>query len=219
MAEIFPTSNRRIEDVGGFIIEPEFLKDEEIEYELRIRNEPGVGNRRELSAKLRDLIKKEQTGEVEVPLTGYSVPSQELKHCEQQILFLKGILNLVSNETATQQRYMTKRLHLEGRSNRIPKANTAHDISGAVFASNEKLSEMYNEFVAKLLVFKKTKKTVPPNADDPKLLSVAAGGIDAAACNLKENNVPIIQIEDDDANDKLGRETIRKQGSTPSRKI
>lgn len=211
-------SSHRIEDVDEYVIQPEFLEDEELEYELRIRSEPGVGNRRELSAKLRNLIKKEQTGEVEVPLTGYSVPSQELRHCEQQIPILKNILKLVDNERATQQRYMTKHLHLEGRLNRIPKANTTHDVSGAVFSSNEKLSEMYNEFVAKLLAFKKTKKTVDPE-DEPNLLSMAAGGVNDFATNAsrgeqKGSGSPIIvEMEDVEENDKIGKKQFEKKNA------
>lgn len=109
-----------------FFINPEHLNGEEIEYELRIRNEIVQGNRRELSARLRTIIAEEQRGARDIPVTAYSVPSQEIDVCRSKIARLTEALRQVTNEYETQNAFMSKYLHVEGRINRIPKAK-AHD--------------------------------------------------------------------------------------------
>lgn len=131
------SSSHHVPEIGKFIIHPEYLDDDEIQYELTIRSEVAIGNRRELTARLRTLIDKEQSGERVVPITAYSVPSEEMKHCENQIPVLRNVMGMVDQEISSQNRFMTKFLHIEGRLNRIPKQNTLHDITGGVFAVNE----------------------------------------------------------------------------------
>lgn len=172
------SSSHNVQDVGTFIIHPEVLTEDEIEYELIIRGELIAGNRRELTAKLRSMISQEQKAIRQKPIAAYSVPSEELQYCENQIPVLRELLDTVDPEISTQNRFMSKFLHLEGRLNRIPKTNTAHDITGGVYATNEKLSEFYNEFCAKITGFRKTKKTRQENAQEQGMLSLATGGVE-----------------------------------------
>lgn len=182
-------SSHEIHDIGEFFINPEYLTDEELQYELRIRSELIQGNRRELSARLREIIKQERSKEREVPLTCYSVPSQELNLCAGQLNILEDLLNSVDADAASHNRYMTKHLHLEGRVNRIPKANTKHDITNGVFGLNERMSDMYNEFIAKIVNLKKTKTHQAPVGVN-NLFSIAQGGGDgmSIADELPEDN-------------------------------
>lgn len=112
-----------VPEVGKFIIHPEYLEDEEIQYELTIRKAMFAGGRRELAARLRTAINSEQTENRQAPLIAYSVPSNELKHCENQIPVLREMLDMVNPDISTKNRFMSKYLHLEGRLNRIPKKN------------------------------------------------------------------------------------------------
>lgn len=170
-------SSHVVPEVGKFVIHPEYLEDEEIEYELRIRREPAIGQRRTLAAKLREIINLEQAGKRDVPLMGYSVPSQELTHCESQIQILGRLLGEVDRDITTQNKFMTKYLHLEGRVNRIPQNRNTHNITNKVFSLNENLSALYNEFYTKITGFRKGRGQRPPNAEEQSLLSQAMGGV------------------------------------------
>lgn len=150
-----------------FVIHPEHLENEELEYELRIRGEVIAGGRRQLSARLRELIEKESEGE-EVPKTGYSVPSEEIELCRKKIPILEKLLEEVTSETDTQNRYMSKHLHVEGRLNRIRRG---HDFTDKIFALNETLSDLYHEFWAR--VNRRKEKAAPIVHDE------AVGGIDS----------------------------------------
>lgn len=226
------SSFHHIPDIGDFIIHPEFLEDEELEYELRIRGELVAGNRRDLAAQLRKLIGKEQLNEREVPLTSYSVPSQELEHCQKQIPMLQSLLAAVDHEQQTQNRFMTKHIHVEGRLNRIPKANTTCNVTDAVFSMNEKLSSIYNEFLSKIKLSKKNKKNPATQINEENLLSQAMGGgtglTDDNENVFKPTNKgtkgegaqpPIINLADDQLevrqNKKVVNDTFTNMGAKP----
>lgn len=177
-----------IRDIGTFIIHPEYLEDEELEYELRIRSEIIAGSRRELSARLRTIIAQEQANEKEVPLTGYSVPSQEIKLCESKLPILQGLLGLVDRDISSQNRYMTKHLHVEGRANRISKATTALNVTDRVFALNERLSELYHEFCSKVRQLGENKTNQKGNSDEQDKKSIAEGGEQTSTNNLQEKD-------------------------------
>lgn len=141
-------------DIGTFIIQPEHLTSEEIEYELRIRQQLITGQRRELAAALREIIVQEQKGEKEVPATGYGVPSEEVELCRNQLPFLANLLDQVTADINTQNTYMSKHLHVEGRLNRIQRI---HQLTSGIFEVNEGLSKLYHEFCTKVTGLKKNK--------------------------------------------------------------
>lgn len=173
-------------EIGKFIIHPEYLENEEIQYELTIRKEIIVGSRRELAARLRALINLEQTENRQAPLTAYSVPSHELRHCKNQIPVLKEVLEMMNPDISTQNRFMSKYLHLEGRLNRIPKRNTVHDITSGVFAANEKQSEIYNDFCARITGLRKTRVTQQADIERQSMLSQAIGGVDTSSKKISD---------------------------------
>lgn len=99
--------------VGTFVLQPEHLDEEEITYELRIRREFVTGNKRQLSGKLRAIISQEHAGKREAPRTGYGIPSQELAHCEGQMPMLTTLLGKVDQDIISQNRFMTKFIHVK----------------------------------------------------------------------------------------------------------
>lgn len=194
-------SSKIMQGVGTFAMQPEYLRDDEIAYELVIRNEFESGNRRVLSQKLREIIKDEQAGKREVPCTGYSVPSEELQHCDHEIQALRGLLDIVNQDIGTQNRFMSKYIHLEGRVNRIPKNKNTHNITDKVFSLNEKLSELNGAFHAKITGIRKTRAGKQANVEIQNSLSQAMGG--TSKSSVTHSNAKQAQ--------QLGKSTTDKQ--------
>lgn len=214
-------TSHEVPQVGIFILHPEHLSDDEIEYELMIRREMATGARRELTAKLRAIINQEQLGKRAVPKTSFSVPSEEMAHCQRQVRELKNILEMVDQDIGSQNRFMSKFLHLEGRLNRIPRTNTTHDITGGVFSVNEELSKWYDAFVSKIKGFRKQKapqasqvnQNVASDTENNRI-SMAAGGENAASDNANideggDNNANL-----QNANNKRASGTKPKETNT-----
>lgn len=211
------TSFIMVDEGAEYFIHPEYLDEEELQYELRIRHELVQGNRRDLSARLRKVIKEEQRNEREVPLTCYSAPSLEIDLCKSKVPQLKTILSAVDKDFESQNRYMTKHLHVEGRLNRIPKVGANMDTSHVIFSVNEMLSECYHEFCAKIRGFKKPKSTQtadkqPMNDNNDLGLSIAVGG---------SEKVTIEDVESDKElkNDELKSTGAKVTGTKPKNRV
>lgn len=169
---------------NNFFINPEHLNGDEIDYELRIRSEYFLGSRRELTAKLRNLIKEEQRELRTSPKTAYSFPSEELTVCEAKLVQLAALLEQVSDDPQTHYKFMSNYLHGEGRLNRIPKGDGALNVSARVFDLNERFSECYHAFVQKLQSFKKGNRNRQDNE-----IEEAAGGIGNGSKGIESNGV------------------------------
>lgn len=205
-------SSHILQEVGKFVVLPEYLEDEEIEYELRIRREPAIGQRRILAAKLRDIIHLEQAGKRDVPVMGYGVPSQELIHCEGQIQILKRF------DITTQNKFMTKYLHLESRVNRIPRNRNTHNITDTIFTLNEHLSALYHEFCTKITGFRKGRTQRHAKADRQSLLSQAMGGVGILEVESNRTQSAPLQIQQtDNKSGNTHQNDYAKTGAVPKR--
>lgn len=133
-----------------FIIEPEYLKTEEIKHELRIRNESAGGDRRTLSARLRSCLAEERKEPGARAMYFYGNPGDEFQYCNENTGRLRGLLEQITPDPITHERFMSLFLHLEARLNRIPQVVNALNLSEAIFYRNEEYSGLYNEFVEKI---------------------------------------------------------------------
>lgn len=137
-----------------FVVEPEYLSNEEIKYELRIRGIGAEGNRRTITQRLRQTINEERTSPGAIRFISVGVPSQEYELVSKSIGRLQTLLSQVTNEDETQQRFMSVFLHLEGRLNRIAKVANGLDLTNVIFNTNETFSGLYHEFTEKIRLLK-----------------------------------------------------------------
>lgn len=161
-------SSIQTHDIGEFIIQPEFLDEEELAYEMRIRRLFLGGNRREQCTRLRECINREKGGVHAIPLTGYSVPSEEIDLCKSKLTQIEQMLEQVTNETPTQNRFMTKYLHVESRLNRIPSQNTIVNMTQEIASTNQALSNLFNTFIARVRDYRMRRRldNNPPRIED-----------------------------------------------------
>lgn len=98
----------------------EHLATGEIKNELRARGLDASGERRTIAARLRDVLnfRKKNPGAAKIYPTG--VPSYELEYITRTMEKLRGLLNQVSLEVFTHEKFMTLFIHMEGRLRRIP---------------------------------------------------------------------------------------------------
>lgn len=89
---------------GRFILRPEFLKHQEIQYELRVRGLDARGDTRSISQKLRSAIEEELIGPIERQFFHFGVPSQEFKYVTKSIHRLETLLLAVTNDEVSQNR-------------------------------------------------------------------------------------------------------------------
>lgn len=136
----------RTVDDAVFRIDPEYLTDTELDYELRIRALPASGDRREKTRRIRDAIKNEEQNPQPIAFASVGTASTELNFIHEAIGRLQYILEFVNREPSTQQRFMSLFLHVDGRAQRI-RVHGNSDESTRVFNCHEKLSEIHNIFV------------------------------------------------------------------------
>lgn len=133
-----------------FWIEPEYLENDEIRHELRARGVTPGGDRRTIAARLRACVSEEKRNPGAYAMFSVGMPSEEVEYCARNADRLRNLLQQVSLDPVTHDRFMSVFLHLEGRINRIPKKDRALDLSAVIFHRNEEYSEIYNEFVQKV---------------------------------------------------------------------
>lgn len=133
-----------------FCIEPEYLDNEEIKHELRVRNAAPTGERRTISARLRACLSEERAAPGAYAMYPVGHPNEELKQCVRGLDKLKALLNQVSLDPITHDRFMTVFLHYEARLNRIAKKKQDDNMTIMIFQKNEEFSELYNEFEQKV---------------------------------------------------------------------
>lgn len=132
-----------------FVIEPEYLYDAEIEHELRIRGDDAQGDRRVLSAKLRRCIAEEHRNPGARVMYRIGLPPTEFEYCNRGTDRLRAMLEGVTRDPVTHDRFMTVLLHLEGRLNRIDESPTLN-LSQVIYSLNEEYSDLYNNFVQRI---------------------------------------------------------------------
>lgn len=137
-------------ELGNFHIEPEHLDSDEIKYELNVRGLPSQGVRRHLTAELRQAISNEVRGLVTYPCLSFGYPSNEHEKVRNGVSILRLMLDNVTSDFVTQQRFMTRYLHLEGRLNRIPKVMGDLNLTDVICGTQEHLSILYREFAQRL---------------------------------------------------------------------
>lgn len=128
-----------------FSIDPEYLLDNEIRYELLIRGVETNGERRELTALLRRCVSEERRSPGARQYYEVGPPSEEFEYCNRNIARLKSLLQQVSRDPISHDRFMTIFLHFEGRLNRI-RSSQVLDLSQVVFSVNEELSTLFKKF-------------------------------------------------------------------------
>ena len=149
------------EELAQFYLEPEHLENEEITYELRVRGIDASGQRRELTARLRQALLDEKRGRQVFPRLTIGHPNTELSLARQHLGSMRAALFAVNNDHVTQQKFMSQYIHWEERVNRIPTVGAAPDVTDQVFALNEDYSQLYQEFVRHLTGLKQNRKDVP----------------------------------------------------------
>lgn len=142
-----------------FCIEPEHLEIEEVKNELQARNLPASGDRRALTSKLRQCIIEEKRNPGTQPMYVVGTPTAEFEKCSRGMVRVKSLLEQVSLDTTTHERFMTVFLHYEGRVNRIPKNDKDLNLTDVIFKKNEEFSELYNEFIQKIKILAQTRQT------------------------------------------------------------
>lgn len=130
-----------------FCIEPEYLETDEIKHELRSRNIDAGGDRRSVAGRLRSCISEEKRNPGAYAMYSIGVPRDEFDYCTRGTDRLKSLLNQVSLDPVTHDRFMSVFLHLEARLNRIPKLSNALDLSEVMFNRNEEYSEIHSDRV------------------------------------------------------------------------
>lgn len=152
-ARSFNDGNHSFRNIGGkqFIIEPECLNGEQLQYELRLRGIAVVGTRRVDTGALREAIEWERLHPRENYVAHLGTVQYETDQVNHAIFLLRGLLDDVQSEEATQIRFMTLYLHYEGRLNRIEaRVQPNENLSLWIFTQREYFSSYYNEFIEKL---------------------------------------------------------------------
>lgn len=165
---------------GQFHIQPEYLDSDELKYELLIRGQEIIGDSRQLTGTLRQLIQRENRDPDQVEFMNVGNPDGEYNSCCAVIPRLRLLLAQVTPEMHTQERFMTPFLHWERRLNRIswPSETQAH--RDKVYDRNQCLNDLHNEFMAKIRAFHRVARqtgTIPrPTANNQgEVPSVSAG--------------------------------------------
>lgn len=143
-----------------FHIEPEYLENEEIKHELRVRNINGNGDRRTITGRLRACLLEEQKSPGAHALYPVGAPADEFQHCAHGYERLKASLPQVTLDPITHDRFMTIFLHFEGRLNRIKRKDKHLNLTDIIFQKNEQFSDLFNEFVQKVRALRRpTRRT------------------------------------------------------------
>lgn len=142
-----PNTNRPTTLDRRFNIEPEHLDPLEVQYELRLRGEAIPNDLRVASLTLRQLLANERRCPESKPTQMMGVPSQELEYCNGQGDRLQDLLDQITSDPVTHDRFMTPFIHISERLNRIVDLPGGHNLSMAVPQLNERLDEYYNEFL------------------------------------------------------------------------
>lgn len=138
-------SFRTVDDIV-FTIEPEYLNDDELDHELRIRTLPVSGDRRDKTKRIRDAIKNEDENQGAFGFAIVGTPTTELNYAQGAIERLQYFLESVNRETETQQRFMSIFIHVEGRLKRVNIRENV-DESNRAFGLLERLYELHAIFV------------------------------------------------------------------------
>lgn len=132
-----------------FVIEPEYLIDEEIKYELNIRGYGSQGDRRTLAGQLRRYIADENRNPGARRIYNVGNPTDEFEYVSRNVERLTQLLGLVTADPTSHDRFMSLLIHLRGRLNRIiPPPDL--DLSQVVYSVNAEIAEVYGEFVTQL---------------------------------------------------------------------
>lgn len=168
-----------------FFIEPEYLEIEEIKNELRARNLPASGDRRTLTGKLRQCISDERKTPGAQKMFVVGTPTTEFELCSRGVNRIKLLLEQVSLEATTQERFMTVFLHYEGRVNRIPKKDKDLNLTDVIFKKNEEFSELYNEFVQRLKTLARARHADQPPGEANEIST--GGNVSQQPIGIEQN--------------------------------
>lgn len=165
------------EELAQFYLEPEHLENDEISYELRVRGIDASGQRRELTARLRQVLLDEKRELKQFPRLTVGQPNTELNLAQQHVSSLRATLFSVNNDPITQQKFMSQFIHWEARLNRIQTVGVAPDVTDKVFALNEEYIELYQEFVRHLNGLKRSRKEAPEVANGVPVAQMGVNGV------------------------------------------
>lgn len=132
-----------------FVIEPEYLLDDEIRYELSIRGYGSRGDRRTIAGQLRRYITDENRNPGTRRMYNVGNPTEEFEYVNRNIARLAQLLALVTADPTSHDRFMTLLIHLRGRLNRIVPPPSL-DMSQIIHSVNAEIAEVFGEFVNQL---------------------------------------------------------------------
>lgn len=72
-------------------------------------------------------------------------PSEEFEYCNRNVARQKSLVQQVSRDPISHDRFMSVFLHFEGRLNRI-QSSAILDLSPIIFSVNEELAKLFKEF-------------------------------------------------------------------------
>lgn len=116
-----------------------------------------------MAARLRACISEEKRSPGAHAMYAVGAPDDEFQYCSRGMGRLRTLLQQVSLDPVTHERFMSVFLHLEGRLNRIPKVSQALNLSDVIFQKNEEYSELFNEFVEKVKKLSRPKRIANNN--------------------------------------------------------
>lgn len=181
----FNDGNFSFRDIGGIVyeIQPECLTNEQIAYELRLRGRVVIKDRRVNTGNLRTAIGDERLNPGMRYTTLLGSINHEAKQIETGMYVLRGLLDGVTKQTDTHDRFVSTFLHFDGRLNRLESRMRASDKPGDnrslwAFTNFEQLSRFHNEFIQKIQSFRTRRQEAAPEppADllrDPAILTVS----------------------------------------------
>lgn len=134
-------------DDSNYICRPEYLDQDEVLYELRIRNQSIPIQTRHRTAVLSRLFHEEKTNAV--ALTNCTIPgAMELRTCMQKADNLAQMIEKNKITEGFDTVFMSKFIHLKNRIERIDHQNDPH-VSQTIFEIHEKIAEIRQLFDTK----------------------------------------------------------------------
>lgn len=154
MASNSPTNrvNHSIHNVSGtkFVIQPEYLNNDEIKYELRLRGLSVQGERRGISASLRDVLIMEtlNQGKPLNPFNFTCAPAEEFRYMRANFENLKSRLENVNRSAESQNNFMTLWLHMSGRmGNLVSRVTNSEQQTALRYLSDlDQLTIMFDQY-------------------------------------------------------------------------
>lgn len=183
-----------------FHIEPEYLDNEEIKHELRLRNELAGGDRRVISGRLRACLTNERRSPGAHAFFSVGTPPEEFQKCSTGLDRLKVLLQQVTLDPITHERFMSIFLHYEGRLNRIIKRANHLDLTDLIFQKNEQFSELYNEFVQRVRLLRNPVRLANENPSVHNMTENVASAHPIGAATQVQSNAQLQRVNSQNGN-------------------